>query len=58
MQSFPCFPIPVQVLLLPGQALIGTGSLSHAGLLLTGPTGCVALTYGRGLPMAGQGDAP
>ena len=31
----------------------GTGSLSHAGLLQTGPTGYVALTYGRVFPLAG-----
>ena len=53
MLSFLCFLIPVQVLPLPGQVLIGTGSLSHAGLLQMGPTGYVALTYGRGFPLAG-----
>ena len=49
----PYFRTPVQVLPLPGQALIGTGYLSHAGLLQTGPTGYVALTYGQGFPLAG-----
>ena len=53
MLSFLCFLIPVQVLPLPGQVLIGTGSLSHAGLLQMGPTGYVALTYGHGFPLAG-----
>ena len=41
-----CFPIPVHVLLLPGQALIGARSLSYIGLLQTAPIGYVALTYG------------
>ena len=36
-----------------GQALIGTGYISHAGLLQTGLIGCVALTYGLGFPLAG-----
>ena len=53
MSSFLCFPIPVQALLLPGQELIETGSLSHAGLLPTGPIGYVALIYGHGFPLAG-----
>ena len=35
---------------LPGQALIETGSLSYSGLLQTGPTRYVALTYGRHFP--------
>ena len=35
-----------------GQALIGTGYLSHAGLLQMGLIGYVALTYGLGLPLA------
>ena len=43
----------VQVLPLPGQALTGTGSLSHACLLLMGSTGYMALTYGHGFPLAG-----
>ena len=33
---------PVQVLILSGQALIGSGSLSHSGLLQLGPAGYVA----------------
>ena len=53
MQSFLCFPTPVQDLPLSGQALIGSGYLSHAGLLQMGPTGYVALTYGHGFPLAG-----
>ena len=53
MQSFPCFPTPVQDLPLSGQALIGTGYLSHPGLLQTGLIGYVALTYGPGSPLAG-----
>ena len=36
---------------LSGQALIGTGYLSHAGLLQTGLIGYVALTYGYGFPL-------
>ena len=36
-----------------GQALIGTGYLSHAGLLQTGLIGYVALTYGLGFPLDG-----
>ena len=43
IQSFLCFSIPVQVLLLPGQELIETRSLSHTGLLQKGPTGYVGL---------------
>ena len=31
----------------------GTGSLSHAGLLQTGPIGYVTLAYGRGFTVAG-----
>ena len=58
MQSFLCFPTPVQVLPLCGQALIGTGYLSHAGLLQMEPIGYVALTDGHGFPMVGQGDVP
>ena len=50
VQLFLCSLTPVQVLLLPGQALIGTGFLSHTGLLQTGPTGYVALTYGCYFP--------
>ena len=40
-------------LVVQGWALIGTGYLSHAGLLQMGPTGYVALTYGHGFPLAG-----
>ena len=40
--SFPWFPTPVRVLPLPGQELIGTGYLSHAGLLQMGSIGYVA----------------
>ena len=58
MQSFRCFPTPIQVLPLSGQALIGTGYLSHAGLLQTGPTGYVAPAYEHGFSLVGQGDAP
>ena len=58
MQSFLCFPNPVQVPFLPGQELIGTGSLSHAGLLQMGPTGYAVLTHGCGFPLAGWEDAP
>ena len=42
----------------PGQKLIETRSLSHAGLLQTGLNGYMALTYGCGFPLAGQEDAP
>ena len=38
---------------MPGQALVGTGYLSHAGLLQAGPIGYVALTYGHGFPLVG-----
>ena len=34
----------------PGRALTGTGSLSHAGLLQTGPAGYMALTCRHGFP--------
>ena len=37
----------------PGQALIGTGYLSHAGFLQTGSIGYVALTCGHGFPLIG-----
>ena len=53
MQSFRCFPTPIQVLPLSGQALIGTGYLSHADLLQMGPIEYVALTYGHGSPLVG-----
>ena len=33
-------------------------TLSYAGLLQTGPTGYVALTYGHGFPLVEYGDAP
>ena len=42
--------VPVQVLPLSGQALIGAGYLSHAGLLQKGLIGYVALTCGHGFP--------
>ena len=38
---------------LSGQALIGTGYLSHAGLLQTGLIGYVALTNEHGFPLVG-----
>ena len=38
---------------LSGQALIGTGYLSHAGLLQMGLIGYVSLTYGHGFPLVG-----
>ena len=50
MQPFLCFPVPVQVLPFSGRVLIGTGSLSHVGLLQTGPTRYVALTYRHASP--------
>ena len=36
----------------PGRVLTGTGSLSHAGLLQTGPAGYMALTCRHGFPRA------
>ena len=49
----PVFSNPSSRSPLSGQALIGTGYLSHAGLLQTGLTGYVALSYGPGFPLAG-----
>ena len=49
----PLFSNPSSGSPLSGQALIGTGYLSHAGLLQTGLIGYVALTYGHGFPLVG-----
>ena len=53
MYSFLCLIIPVEVLLLTGQTLTGTRSLSYTGLLQMAPTGYVALIYGCGVPPDG-----
>ena len=49
----PVFSNCSSVLPLCGQALIGTGYLSHAGLLQTGLIGYVALTNEHGFPLVG-----
>ena len=49
----PVFSNCSSVLPLCGQALIGTGYLSHAGLLQMGLIEHVALTYGHGFPLVG-----